>query len=150
MALGNCKYCNRPYRFNPVEEEPGFCEKCLADYNTAFVKIHQFILENEKPKGYQLSDIALIVNAAKVHRIFVQHFFQESELKKSMFQTDPGCCEHCNTELAPCERRYCFICNEKMMIIAQNLDDDNVTVLKSERQSRKAKAEGKKYGFRRD
>jgi predicted amidophosphoribosyltransferase len=115
MTVRNCNECHKPY--SPDPESPyqaEYCEPCFLEYNLAFVKIHEYIQENPKPRGYKLIHMNQIIQEAKVPKKYVQKYFQDSELTKCILDNGGTMCERCSAALNPSEKKFCKSCNKQL------------------------------------
>ncbi len=149
----NCLHCQQPYRPPESLKKQEFCEACAAAYDAAFVKIHQFILDHDKPQGYSAKDIEWVMTANELPRRFVQKFFNESGSQKSLIEASRSTCSRCNKDLLPHERRYCTACSQTTLNLAREIDENRVDVAIPGRKTlkrRNANRSEHRYGLRRD
>lgn len=154
MPIFNCENCNQAYQRALASKTINFCDDCRVAYEQAFIKIHEYLLENQRPDGYQLKDVELLAAEAGVSRSFVKRFFKDGEYQKSILEKGQSACQRCHTILRADERKYCRACSQQLTGTIQTISDNIMgkTQANPKRRSslRRGQDDDRSYGFKRD
>ena len=63
MQIKNCKLCSVLFKIEGTDTQEILCKRCILDYKKAYVQIHHYVADCEKPAGIGMSFMQQITDA---------------------------------------------------------------------------------------